>query len=93
MDEDLTTEMSRIDELLVALEESGTVLGLMREHLVAARTCLFESMPGEYALCMELAEKLLPEIQNEDLHASIADFLHRHRPQRKATRGGLHVQR
>lgn len=47
----------------------------MREHLEAARFYLLGSMPHEYALTLQLAQQLLPSIEDRGLQSRVADFL------------------
>jgi hypothetical protein len=72
----LETKVSRVEDLIRDLSEnSGLHSALMREHLEEARFYLLGSMPAEYALTTELAGKILPEIQDPDLHKRIEEFL------------------
>ncbi len=73
--------VARLDELVHDLAGGdGTPRSLLREHLEAARFYLLGAMPAEYQLNLELAEGLLPDIEDKDLQGRIRTFLRNERP-------------
>jgi hypothetical protein len=69
-------DVARIEELVRDLsDESGTLNALLREHFDAARFYLLGSMPHEYGLELRLAKDRLPDIEDENLRARVAEFL------------------
>jgi hypothetical protein len=73
-------DVAKIEEFIRALEgESGTPSGLMREHLEAARFYLLGVMPSEYEFNLQLADGMLTDIEDKELQARLAAFLHSHK--------------
>jgi hypothetical protein len=69
-------DAARLEELVRdSASESDTPTALMHEHLDAARFYLLGGMSHEYGLSLNLAQELLPEIENQNLRGRIADFL------------------
>ncbi len=74
-----------LEDLLRSLEGSpGKPIGLMREHLDAAHFYLLGGMTDEYELTLQLADKLLPEIEDNGLRSRINDFIRRQKSERQA---------
>jgi hypothetical protein len=72
----IARDAARLEEFLRDLPgESGTPAAALREHLEAARFYLLGSMPHECGLSLELAQHLLPEVEDSDLKSRIAEFL------------------
>lgn len=70
------TALVEIEQLLIELpEDSGTVPGLMREHLEEARWYLIGSMTQEYLVTLRLAKRLLADLRDQDLRERIRIFL------------------
>jgi len=75
-----------LEDLVGSLEGSpDTPIGLMREHLDAAHFYLLGGMIDEYELTLQLAERLLPEIEDNALRSRINDFIGRQKSERQAT--------
>ena len=69
-------ELTVLDDLLQEISERTDDADiLMREHLEAARYYRVGAMPDEYNFNLGLIRKLLPKIQDRQLHSKIADFL------------------
>jgi hypothetical protein len=74
-------DVAQIEELLRDLVgRDDTSESLMRERLEAARFYLVGSMPSEYAMNLKLAEEVLPDIKDKDLHSRLDTFLRSQHP-------------
>jgi hypothetical protein len=69
-------ELTILDEILQEISDRTDDADiLMREHLETARYYRVGAMPDEYHFNLGLIKKLLPKIQDRQLHSKIADFL------------------
>src|SRR5262245_1647871 len=69
-------ELAILDDLLEQLSKrTGDADVLMHEHLEAARYYRVGAMPDEYHFNLNLVRRLLPKIQDQELHSRITEFL------------------
>ncbi len=69
-------DIGRVEELVRDLTgEPGTPNDLMREHLEALRFYRLGSMPREYGQTLDLANALLPQIEDRQLRERVEEFL------------------
>ena len=68
-------EVTRIEELINALDvRLDTPQGLMREHLMAARSYLIGAMPEEYRMTVGMAKQYLSQIEDTKMKARLDAF-------------------
>jgi hypothetical protein len=68
-------ELTRIEDLIKDLDvRLDTPQGLMREHLMAARSYLIGAMPEEYRMTVEVARQYLSQIEDRQLRSRLETF-------------------
>jgi len=69
-------ELARLDEAIAGLDvRLDTPQGLMREHLMSARSYLIGAMPEEYRMTLGMAKEYLPQLEDTLLKSRIEAFL------------------